>query len=115
MNNVLVAAIQYVYNGLEFYKDDGFETVNEFVPIWDDLTPSEKCEAIEYLYNNQDDEDFGHSGCCKAIHQAAAFYCVKVLFQSKTDDHFDDIDFYMAASGRINAEVRENLGISEDF
>ena len=113
MNAVIKEAIEFAHEW-----NDGFEVteVSRPIPIWDDLTEGQKTEALEYVFKNEHDEDFGHSGCCKAIHQATAYYCVILLTQEVDEEcHFDDLDFMMAKDVRNNPQIQSMFGISEDF
>lgn len=95
MDPVIKVAIDFAHG----YRDcldveEAVVEVSESIPIWDDLTEGQKLEALEYVFKNEHDEDFGHSGCCKAIHQATAYYCVALLRETEEDHHFDDLDFW---------------------
>ena len=116
MNRVIKAAIEFAreYN-YPYDEKYGVAEVEESIAIWDDLTDGQKFEALEYVFKNEHGEDFGHSGCCKAIHQATAYYCVCLLREVDSGDHFDDLDFMMAESTRSNPEIQKLFGISQDF
>jgi len=127
MHKVITTAIEFTYewNKMTMEGDtlewDLVEDVDTGyrIPIWDDLTVQQKMDALEYVYKNEHDEDFGHSGCCKAIHQATAYYCVKFLQHIDEDEanFFDDLDFMMwdSLNVRNGMEIKEMFGISEDF
>ena len=117
MNRVIKTAIEFAHSYNESCVEDGFgvEKVKESIPVWDNLTDSEKMNALEYVYNNEHDEDFGNSQFCTAIHQAAAYYCVCLLKEQEAGDHFDDIDFMMEPSTRSNQEIQKLFGIRSDF
>lgn len=116
MDRVIRAAIEMAHGYNQPYDEDfGVAEVEESIPIWDDLTDDQKMKALDYVFKNDHGEDFGHSGCCKAIHQATAYYCVCLLRELDSGDHFDDLDFMMAKSTRSNPEVQKLFGISQDF
>ena len=124
MHRVLTTAIEFTYewNKMMMECDKEMALAEDVdmgyrIPIWDDLTVQQKMDALEYVYKNEHDEDFGHSGCCKAIHQATAYYCVKFLKYIDEEDFFDDLDFMMwdSLNVRNGMEIKEMFGISEDF
>lgn len=78
------------------------------IPIWDDMTAIQKRDALNYVYKNEHNEDFGHSGCCKAIHQATAYYCLQVIKECDDEMFFDDLDF----TWRMGEETAKYLGLS---
>lgn len=63
------------------------------VPIWDDLDDNQKLEAIRYVRENKNGEDFSNSGYCQAIHQATAYFLVEFFKSQETKNFFDDLDF----------------------
>lgn len=77
--------------------DEGFEVALYFLdyelPVWDDLSTEERLEAIRYVKENKNNEDFSHSGLCKPVHQATAFFLVEWLKTQETEYFFDDLDF----------------------
>lgn len=90
-----------------------FELDHE-VPIWDDLTLEQKIEAIQYVVKNENNEDFGHSGCCKAVHQATAYFLVEYFKSLDSEIFFDDLDFMMA-DNVPNKQTSAMLGIGDRF
>ena len=63
------------------------------VSIWDDLDDNQKLEAIRYVRENKNGEDFSNSGYCQAIHQATAYFLVEFFKSQETKNFFDDLDF----------------------
>ena len=76
---------------------------NQNVPIWDQLSTHRKIECIEYVRENPEDEDFGHSQCCDPIHQATAYFLVEWYRELDSEVFFDDLDFMML---EITAEAQ---------
>tara|TARA_B100000700_G_scaffold110677_1_gene124703 strand:- start:5279 stop:5626 length:348 start_codon:yes stop_codon:yes gene_type:complete len=114
MNSVMRAAIYVTYDCCHVFGE--IIGVHEYIPIWDELTEEQQWEALEYVKKNENNEDFGNSGCCKAIHQATAYYCmVQLLEHSEAGDYFDDLDFRMAETLRNNSGIKKMLGVSENF
>lgn len=81
---------------LEYYSDELhlIEQKISRVPIWSKLSNKEKLEAIQYVVDNPNDEDFSHSGCCTPIHQATAYFLISYFNQTDIcEDYFEDLDF----------------------
>ena len=120
MDPVITTAIEKAYfwygqcDGVEDLEES-MPILEESIPIWDYLTDRQQLEAVEYVFKNEHDEDFGHSGCCKAIHQATAYYCVRLLQESDSGAYFDDLDFMTCRNIRSNPAIQKLFGISEDF
>ena len=119
--DMITTAIDFAYHfnkALGEEEDQPFiedPELNYRIPIWDDMTTQQQVDALEYVYENPNDEDFGHSGCCTAVHQATAYYCIKLMQSIDTEFFFDDLDFMMAEDVRDDPQIQSMFGISEDF
>lgn len=64
--------------------------------IWEETSYEGKLAAIAFVRKNccNDQYDFGHSQCCSARNQAAAFFLVDYALKNMdSGDYFDDLDF----------------------
>jgi len=102
----------------DWQKEWGFLLIKD-IPVWKDLSLEEKRSAIKYVQENKNDEDFGHSGCCTAVHQATAYFLTECYAERIKDaEFFDDLDFMSIdlLNNHPNGEyVKQIMGISTDF
>jgi hypothetical protein len=80
---------------LRYIKFNFFDEVTPSgIPFWEELSCQEKIDSIRYVLENPNDEDFGHSQCCKPVHQATAYFLF-AFFETMdlTEELFDDLDF----------------------
>ena len=112
MNSTLKSIINYSAKLILENRDlDELDSIS--APIWDEMSYQEKFANIEAVYYNEYNEDFGHSGCCRANGQATAWFLVQYFQTLDLGDFlFDDLDFMMQST---TPEMAEMFGISKDF
>jgi hypothetical protein len=108
MNSLLKTLIRHGYESFEHLEPEDKEEIlsatvfsrariGNVVTVWECLTPAEKEAEWASLYErvNDEDVDFGHSQCCTAIEQAAAFMLTQWALEEELEhaSYFDDLDF----------------------
>jgi len=89
-------AHEWIVNGDSESIHEDLNSVS--LPLWDELSDSEKLSTLGHIYENIDDEDFTHSQCCDPASQAACAFCIEYI---KNEDLLailmDDLDFMMTS------------------
>jgi len=81
------------------------------ITIWECLTHNEKESYWNDLYERVDDPDvdFGHSGLCEPLEQAAAFMLTQWVLEAELEGSscFDDLDFvsHFLPADRVDQET----------
>ena len=85
-------AHEWIVNGDSESIHEDLNSVS--LPLWDELSDSEKLSTLGHIYENIDDEDFTHSQCCDPASQAACAFCIEYIKnQDLLEILMDDLDF----------------------